>query len=78
MCDGKSFRLCLSAEYVRHHVVDDFDSQQSLDEGIIQAIWITREQLLERQQQLRSPMVLRCIDDYLANNRYPLSLLTDM
>lgn len=28
--------------------------------------------------RLRSPMVLRCIDDYLAGPGYPLSLLHDL
>lgn len=58
--------------------IDDLDSEQTLDEGIIRAVWMSREQLIENQQQLRSPMVLHCIDDYLANKRYPLELLTDI
>ncbi|MFW2373210.1 MAG: NUDIX hydrolase [Gammaproteobacteria bacterium] len=58
--------------------VDDLRSEQALDDGIIRAVWMTREQLIENQQQLRSPLVLRCIDDYLANTRYPLELLTDI
>ena len=58
--------------------VDDLDSGQILDEGIIRAVWMSRDQLISNQQQLRSPMVLHCIDDYLANKRYPLELLTDI
>lgn len=58
--------------------VDDFHTEQALDDGIIRAVWMTREQLIEHRQQLRSPLVLRCIDDYLANIRYPLELLTDI
>ena len=49
---------------------------QALDEGIVGARWLSREELLK--QQLRSPMVLRCIDDYLAGHRYPLSLCDDV
>ena len=37
---------------------------------------MTRAQLVRRSHQLRSPMVLRCIDDYLAGQRYPLDCLT--
>lgn len=58
--------------------VDDLHTEQALDDGIIRAVWMSREQLIEKQQQLRSPLVLRCIDDYLANYRYPLELLTDI
>jgi len=48
----------------------------SLDDGIIAVHWLTRAQLVRRSHQLRSPMVLRCIDDYLAGHRYPLDCLT--
>jgi phosphatase NudJ len=48
----------------------------ALDEGILDVHWLTRAQLLSRQAALRSPMVLRCIDDYLSGCRYPLSCLT--
>jgi 8-oxo-dGTP pyrophosphatase MutT (NUDIX family) len=48
----------------------------ALDEGIVAVHWLTRAQLAHREQQLRSPMVLRCIDDYLAGRRYPLSCLS--
>lgn len=37
---------------------------------------MTREQLAARPNVLRSPLVLRCIDDYLAGTRHPLSLLS--
>jgi 8-oxo-dGTP pyrophosphatase MutT (NUDIX family) len=47
----------------------------ALDEGVVAVHWLTRAQLISRSQQLRSPMVLRCIDDYLAGNRYPLDCL---
>jgi len=47
-----------------------------LDEGIIAVHWMTRNQLLGLRHQLRSPMVLRCIDDYRAGVRFPLDCLT--
>ena len=40
-----------------------------LDEGIIDAHWLTRSQILGRERDLRSPLVLRCLDDYLAGVR---------
>jgi 8-oxo-dGTP pyrophosphatase MutT (NUDIX family) len=47
----------------------------ALDDGIVAVHWLTRAQLVSRARQLRSPMVLRCIDDYLAGHRYPLDCL---
>jgi 8-oxo-dGTP pyrophosphatase MutT (NUDIX family) len=49
-----------------------------LDEGILGVHWLTRSQLLGRERDLRSPMVLRCIDDYLAGARYTLDCLTHL
>ena len=47
----------------------------ALDDGIVAVHWLSRAQLVSRARQLRSPMVLRCIDDYLAGHRYPLDCL---
>ena len=46
-----------------------------LDRAIIRTAWVSRAQLAEREPELRSPLVLRCIDDYLRGVRYPLELL---
>ena len=52
--------------------VSDHKPEQPLDTGIITTHWLTRAQLLEREMRLRSPLVLRCVDDYLGGNRRPL------
>lgn len=49
--------------------------ERPLDTGIIGARWLTRAELADTGLRLRSPMVLRCIDDALAGKRYPLELL---
>jgi 8-oxo-dGTP pyrophosphatase MutT (NUDIX family) len=46
-----------------------------LDEPVIAAHWMRREELLAQRAKLRSPLVLRCIDDYLAGQRHELSAL---
>jgi 8-oxo-dGTP pyrophosphatase MutT (NUDIX family) len=46
-----------------------------LDEGILRAVWMTREELIACQEKHRSPLVLQCVDDYLQGKRSPLSLL---
>jgi 8-oxo-dGTP pyrophosphatase MutT (NUDIX family) len=55
--------------------VGDRVNGASLDRAIIRTAWIGRAQLLEREAELRSPLVLRCIDDYLRGARYPLEIL---
>jgi 8-oxo-dGTP pyrophosphatase MutT (NUDIX family) len=54
---------------------DDHHPEQSLDDGILKAVWKSRDELVQQKQQLRSPMVINCIDDYLAGNRFPLDML---
>ena len=54
------------------------DPARSLDAGILRAVWFTREEVAALGSALRSPLVLRCIDDYIAGKRYPLELLTEM
>ncbi|MBX6319496.1 NUDIX hydrolase [Pigmentiphaga sp.] len=38
---------------------------RSLDEGIRRAFWIDADELRARQAEHRSPLVMRCVDDYL-------------
>ena len=55
--------------------VKDHDAQQPLDRGIVTTHWLSREDLREREPRLRSPLVLRCIEDYLGGIRRPLELV---
>ena len=43
-----------------------------LDEGIVRTMWMTLDELRASADRHRSPMVLRCIEDYLAGVRIPL------
>jgi 8-oxo-dGTP pyrophosphatase MutT (NUDIX family) len=52
--------------------VADHRPDQALDDGIIATHWLTQAELKGREPQLRSPLVLRCIEDYLAGRRQPL------
>lgn len=68
---GTTFlRMTFFGHCIRHH------PDRPLDRGIIGPRWLTRDELQNGQHVLRSPMVVRCIDDYLAGRRYPLELLT--
>jgi 8-oxo-dGTP pyrophosphatase MutT (NUDIX family) len=46
------------------------------DPDILGLHWLTRAELGART--LRSPLVTRCADDYLAGRRYPLELLCEL
>jgi 8-oxo-dGTP pyrophosphatase MutT (NUDIX family) len=49
-----------------------------LDSSIIAAHWLDYPDIVARAAQLRSPMVMRCIQDYLNGIRYPLACLTSL
>jgi hypothetical protein len=54
------------------------DPTRVLDQPVIAAHWLTREQLLAQPARLRSPLVLACVDDHLAGRRHELSALTQL
>ncbi len=43
-----------------------------LDEGIVRTHWMSHEEIQSAQHRLRSPLVLRCLEDYLKGQRLPL------
>jgi len=53
----------------------DFNKQQKLDEGIVRAVWMSRDEIAACKTRHRSSMVMQCVDDYLAGKRYPLEIL---
>jgi len=53
--------------------VDDHDRAQPLDQGIVGTHWLSPADLQEREQRLRSPLVMRCIEDYLKGERQPIA-----
>ncbi len=50
--------------------------QLSLDEGIVRTVWMTADEIRANPARLRSPLVLECLEAYLAGHRYPLNILT--
>lgn len=57
---------------------ESHDPAAPLDAGIQRALWLTPQELAGREDALRSPMVRRCLEDYLAGERHPLSVLKSM
>lgn len=65
-------RIAFIADAHQHH------STRRLDQGIERALWMTRSELAAEHHRHRSPMLLRCVDDYLAGQRFPLSMLAHL
>lgn len=51
------------------------EAGRTLDEGIIGAVWLTPTELAAQSARWRSPLVMQCVEDYLAGRRYPLDLI---
>jgi 8-oxo-dGTP pyrophosphatase MutT (NUDIX family) len=57
--------------------ITGFDPTAALDTGILRAVWMSVEEIVETRQRHRSPLLLQCVTDYLVGQRYPLAMLTD-
>lgn len=53
-------------------------SGHRLDPEIEQTLWLDPPTLRRQSRLLRSPLVLRAVEDYLGGARYPLGLLVDI
>ena len=71
--NGRSFLRITVSGFVTHH-----EPLRRLDRGIERALWLPRDQIVAKSARLRSPMVLRCIDDYLGGARHSLEVLQHM
>lgn len=67
--------------FLRIVYIADLVSEQPkrrLDNGIQAVHWYKLSDVQQRKRELRSPIVLRSIEDYIAGNRQSVSLLADM
>jgi 8-oxo-dGTP pyrophosphatase MutT (NUDIX family) len=58
---------------VTHH-----ERERKLDHGIVRALWLTPDEIRAERARHRSPLLERCLNDFLAGHRYPLSVITDL
>ena len=65
-------RVTFAGSGVRH------DAHRPLDEAIEDTHWMSIAEIRRQPELLRSPLVLKSIEDYLAGARYPLSVLADI
>lgn len=49
---------------------------QALDEGIVRTVWLTADEIRASVDRHRSPLLIRCMEDYLAGRRFPLDIVT--
>ncbi len=63
-------RFAFAGKILRHH------PGQKLDTGIVRAVWMTLDEIRATTERHRSPLILQCVEDYLAGKRYPLELVT--
>jgi len=70
---GATFiRFAFAADLIGH------DPGRPLDVGILRVLWLTYDELVAERARHRSPLVLRCVDDYRAGLRRPLDLVTEI
>lgn len=55
--------------------VGEADPALQLDDGILRTLWLTADEARVRAREHRSPLVMKCIEDYLAGQRFPLSVV---
>ena len=62
--------------YLRFAFTGELGAQvpdRPLDTGIVRTLWMTPAELRATADRHRSPLVLRCLEDFLAGVRYPLA-----
>lgn len=48
---------------------------RSLDTGIVRTVWLSPDEIRASTARHRSSLLLRCMEDYLRGQRYPMELL---
>ena len=54
----------------------EFVNGLALDEGIVRTVWLTADEIRASAEHHRSPLLLKCMEDYLAGKRFPIDLIT--
>jgi ADP-ribose pyrophosphatase YjhB (NUDIX family) len=62
-------RIVYVADLLQEH------TDRKLDDGIHAVHWFSQSDIKDRARRLRTPAVIRCIDDYVAGHRQPESIL---
>lgn len=65
-------RIAMSGRAIHH------DKDARLDEGILRPIWLSPEELADAREIHRSPMVMRCVEDFITGEKFPLSVIKSL
>ncbi len=68
-CDITYLRFAFTGELGVH------EPGRKLDAGILRAIWMTPAEIAASRERHRSPLILHCVEDWLAGRRWPLDLI---
>ena len=60
------YRHCFAGEAIAR------DTNFQLEPGIIDAVWMTLDEIKQCQNMHRSPLVIKCAEDYMRNQKFPL------
>lgn len=70
--NGETYlRMCFVGDIIKEH------TDKELDTGIERTIWLSEKEVREHKK-LRSPLVIKSIEDYVAGNKFPLTLVQDV
>ena len=56
--------------------VNSVEQGRKLDKEILAAVWLSLDELKARKAEHRSPLVQKCVEDFLKNRRYPLDVFS--
>jgi 8-oxo-dGTP pyrophosphatase MutT (NUDIX family) len=83
--EPKALLGCYTTHYPRRDItylrfayiceITGFDADLTLDDGIVRAVWLTPDELATSAVPHRSPLVMRCVQDYLAGRHFPLDFV---
>ena len=68
--DVTFLRFCFAGKVVSH------DQGRALDKEIVALHWLSLDELARRKSDHRSPLVQKCVEDYLSGRRYPLDVFS--
>ncbi|CAG2141865.1 NUDIX hydrolase [Cupriavidus plantarum] len=78
MSRGKSSRDQGDTTYIRFAFTGDLgslDAGRQLDTGIVRTVWMSIDELRACRERHRSPLLMACVEDYVAGKRFALDVL---
>ena len=73
--EGEPMRDVTYLRFAFRGDIGDEQTGRQLDRGIVRTVWMTPNEVRDSQARHRSPLVLRCMEDHIAGQAFPLDLL---